>query len=1277
MGVCARGVMLGLRAASAVLVFGFGGIVHAQCTDPATDCPVGYNIIDQRLGGGGTIVGTNGNDCIFGSPNNDTVLAFQGDDYVCAGAGNDVLYGYGGNDTMYGEAGVDSIYGSIGDDILEGGDDNDYCFGGDGNDTIRGGNGNDNIRGEGDDDMLFGDAGSDTINTGDGTNTVDGGADGDSITGGTGDDNISGGAGADNITENGGTNVINGDGGNDVIVGSTGVDTINGGDGNDTIYGMGGNDILNGDADADFILGGDGDDTIDGGTGDDDLRGEADNDTVSGGDGNDFISLSTGDDVGRGEGGVDDIFGGDGSDFLIGGADNDSIRGEGGVDYLNGEGGSNVLNGGAGSTDNCLNGPSFFNCEFSSFASIQSVDGVVDGTGGVVFSWKTVAEAGAVSFEVARLGDDNRQIVIGSVPSLMAPGGGTYRIRDSSADSGDRLSYIITESDVSGAESTYGPFEVMPRRGDAVTMASQANPMARVVPQQDPKSATVRLLSGERVEQAHVWVAVTGLQRVSAEAVSNALGVSLPEAQRILASGGFSISDNQGNPVPSFVENGVMFFYGVGSESPFAARRAYRLEQTSNAVMASLDVSPKSSTVLDRSPTTVHVERDEVPLLAVGPDPDSDYWAMASAAWTTSAPIRSGVVEFDLAGTDGRAGSLTLRLIGTTNWSKKDTHHVSLDLNGTVIGDVSFRGTEPRVFDVSVGAGVLQDGNNTLTLTGIAQASVRSSGVFVDSVDVRYVRNHVVSGGSLVLNPVVSGTVVVDGVAPGSLFFNVSNLEKAKSLAGVVTQPGASSTVQASFHGTAGETYAVVAPSDVLEPTIEPDYSSDLRGGRGGEYIIVAPRAFADAAIELASYRSSRGMDVSIAFLQDIYDEFNHSMPSPRAIRSFLEYAHNELKVAPRYVVLLGAGSYDYRNLLGANDNFVPVWMTPTVSGLFASDVGFVDFDDDLVPDISVGRIPGRSSSELMGVIHKIRAYESGPSDSWSDRALFVSDFPDSRLSEDFSDMTDSSLLFIPESLQADVVRGSDLGFDDVRTSVIDSLSSGVGAVFYNGHGSSQGLGDDPSVAGTTPFLSSKDVGDRADDVAPALYTTVTCLSGRFELAGYESLAESLVNLPRGGAIAAVAPSGVSINPDVQPLLGKVLMSLYQGPFQRMGDVFQQAMAQYSELEDLEAREDTLKVYNLLGDPALELQTIKDTSGTSRAIRSLSGSASREGAASALTVGPGSSASAGGTAGNVGPCSISSRNGSHMLWQLAMLLGAAAVFRGRRGGRRYRSSVDS
>ena len=213
----------------------------------ATDCPVGYNII-QGTNASETLIGTAGNDCIVAKSGNDTVYGRGGNDFLIGGDGSDTLYGEAGSDVLHGEAGADRLEG------------------GDGNDTLYGGLNIDSLYGQNDDDQLYGDASGDTLEGGLGNDFLRGGDGDDILRGGDGDDHVHGEAGGDMLYGDAGYDILFGGGQADKAWGGAGDDAIHGGDANDNLYGEAGDDAL---------IGGAGTNTSDGGPGTDACSGVA------------------------------------------------------------------------------------------------------------------------------------------------------------------------------------------------------------------------------------------------------------------------------------------------------------------------------------------------------------------------------------------------------------------------------------------------------------------------------------------------------------------------------------------------------------------------------------------------------------------------------------------------------------------------------------------------------------------------------------------------------------------------------------------------------------------------------------------------------------------------------------------------------------------------------------------------------------------------------------------------------------------------------------------
>jgi hypothetical protein len=83
----------------------------------------------------------------------------------------------------------------------------------------------------------------------------------------------------------------------------------------------------------------------------------------------------------------------------------------------------------------------------------------------------------------------------------------------------------------------------------------------------------------------------------------------------------------------------------------------------------------------------------------------------------------------------------------------------------------------------------------------------------------------------------------------------------------------------------------------------------------GADYIIVTHGDFITDVQPLADHRAGKGLRTMVVDVEDVYDEFNHGVMHPEAIRDFLAYARNRWEApAPLYVLLVGDGHYDPRD---------------------------------------------------------------------------------------------------------------------------------------------------------------------------------------------------------------------------------------------------------------------------------------------------------------------------------------------------------------------------
>jgi hypothetical protein len=150
----------------------------------------------------------------------------------------------------------------------------------------------------------------------------------------------------------------------------------------------------------------------------------------------------------------------------------------------------------------------------------------------------------------------------------------------------------------------------------------------------------------------------------------------------------------------------------------------------------------------------------------------------------------------------------------------------------------------------------------------------------------------------------------------------------------------------------------------------------------------------------------------------------------------------------------------------------------------------------------------------------------------------------------------------------------------NTRAEIEQAFDQGASFLSYVGHGgtvvwASQNIFNDWDVANLTaqpqqPFLMTMD-----------------CLNGFFQFPVMDSLAEELLKAEGKGAIAAFAPSGLSVDDAAHFYHKAVLRQILSGRHSRLGDAILAAQEDYAQTG---AFPELLQIYHLFGDPALRIR---------------------------------------------------------------------------------------
>src|SRR4029079_12597959 len=168
----------------------------------------------------------------------------------------------------------------------------------------------------------------------------------------------------------------------------------------------------------------------------------------------------------------------------------------------------------------------------------------------------------------------------------------------------------------------------------------------------------------------------------------------------------------------------------------------------------------------------------------------------------------------------------------------------------------------------------------------------------------------------------------------------------------------------------------------------------------------------------------------------DIYDEFSFGHKTPQSVKDFLLFAKTNWSPAPRFVLLAGDATYDPKNLTGLGDfDLVPTKLVQTVGLETASDDWFVDFDNDGLAEMAVGRLPVRTPQDAAVVVGKIVNYDRTPA---ANLALLVNDL---NTTYNFENTGRVARTLIPASMPVVLVNRVVMDDTTAKAAIIDALN--------------------------------------------------------------------------------------------------------------------------------------------------------------------------------------------------------------------------------------------
>ena len=405
--------------------------------------------------------------------------------------------------------------------------------------------------------------------------------------------------------------------------------------------------------------------------------------------------------------------------------------------------------------------------------------------------------------------------------------------------------------------------------------------------------------------------------------------------------------------------------------------------------------------------------------------------------------------------------------------------------------------------------------------------------------------------------------------------------------------------------------------SAVFTPSIIGKLSNqNLHNLNNKEYIIVSHPSFISEATRLAQHHiDKRGYKTIVVTPQEIYNEFSSGSQDISAIRDFAKMLYDRAtnpNDMVNYLLLFGDASYDYKNRVPNNTNFVPTYETlESVNKILSYPTddffGFLDDEENLndfsssqisTLDIGVGRITAPTVLIAKDIVNKIINYDSpnsfGP---WKNNMTFCADDGDGDGTEHMNDaesvvaiITDSLPIYNNNKIYVDALveqfTPSGARCPDGNTAVREQLYNGTFLLNYNGHGS-------PHSWCEERIFSQNDINALKNYNKLPLFITATCDFAPFDNPSDYSGAEILLSKPDGGAIALMSTTQLVFADQNRIMNQNYMLEGFSfqenGKFPTLGDSYRLSKNLRYASAISESTAANFRKFALLGDPALPL----------------------------------------------------------------------------------------
>jgi len=521
-------------------------------------------------------------------------------------------------------------------------------------------------------------------------------------------------------------------------------------------------------------------------------------------------------------------------------------------------------------------------------------------------------------------------------------------------------------------------------------------------------------------------------------------------------------------------------------------------------------------------------------------------------------------------------------------------HHTIIELNDITIGDEYWEKQSRYNQEMLVSTELFKPNHNKLTLRLPGDAAKNDS-VYHNWIEVEYWRNLEAVNDQLTFT--LQGNnqplqVEINQLSePNILIYEMTNPYQVEEIVNFLVEKNAKD-YHATFTSlaTADKTYYVLTEPQIQSPNrIQPWQSNRLKNNKNGaDYLLITSQELIAAVEPLCQYRRSQGLRVKSVSVEAIYNEFNGGLSDPAAIKQFLKYAYeNWVRPAPTYIFLVGETHVNYKET-HKKANQVPTHLSPAAwdDTLIPDDNWYVSVDgEDFLPDMFIGRIPGKTPAEVSRLIEKILYFEKSTAKN-PHKVLLVAD--SETQFEELSETLDHYLpvgfnaakVYVQEYLKNQPQTDQKAKITQATQDIISSMNEGIMLSNYIGHGVMN------KWSGAKGLFEPTDVQQLTNQAHLIFAIMLSCINGYFVDPDNYSLAEEFLLAP-AGAIGAFAPSKISYFWEDSILAKEIFSTIFDKENRILGAITTQAkLAAYKQ----GVSADVIQKFTLFGDPAVTLK---------------------------------------------------------------------------------------